>query len=83
MGVIQTVEDRPCRLTGQKCLAWDVTDHVPESKPVHVPKMKLSDEAPRIIALLEKLDKYFGNLPEESKQEVLHYEVNQLKERLG
>jgi hypothetical protein len=83
MGVIATIGTRPCRLTGQKCIEWDVTDHIPTEKPVHVPKMKLADEAPGIIALLEKLDTYFSNLPEDSKQEVLHYDVNQLKERLG
>jgi len=82
MGVIQTLGTRPCRLTGQKCIEWDVTDHVPESKPVAIPKLKLKDEAPAILGLLEKLDKYFSNLPEELKQEVLHYEVNQLKDHL-
>jgi len=83
MGIIQKVGQRPCRLTKFKGIEWDVTDHVPESKPVHVPKMKLADEAPAIIILLEKLDKYFSNLPEGSKQEVLHYDVNQLKEHLN
>lgn len=83
MGVIQTVGERPCRLTNVKGLLWDVTDHIPTEKPVHVPKMKLADEAPGIIDLLEKLDTYFSNLPDELKQEVLHYDVNQLKERLG
>lgn len=83
MGVIQTLGYRPCRLTGQTCIEWDVTEHVPESKPVHIPKMKLADEAPAIIVLLEKLDKYFSNLSDESKQEVLHYDVNKLKEHLS
>ena len=82
MGVIATVGERPCRFSGVKGLVWDVTDHIPTEKPVHVPKMKLADEAPGIVALLNKLDTYFSNLPEDAKQEVLHYEVNQLKERL-
>jgi hypothetical protein len=82
MGVITTVGERPCRFSGVKGLEWDVTDHVPTEKPIHVPKMKLADEAPGILALLSKLDKYFSNLPEDQKQEMLHYEVNQLKERL-
>jgi hypothetical protein len=55
---------------------------VPTEKPVHIPKMKLVDEAPAIITLLEKLDTYFNSLPDGSKQEVLHYDVNTLKERL-
>jgi hypothetical protein len=82
MGVIATVGTRPCRLTGQTCIQWDVTDHAPTEKPIHIPVKKLSDEAPSIIVLLEKLDTYFSNLPEGSKQEVLHYDVNTLKERL-
>lgn len=82
IGVIQTVGERPCRLTGVTALIWDVTNHVPESKPVKVPVKKLADEAPKIIALLERLDEYFNSLPEDKKQEVLHYDVNQLKERL-
>lgn len=85
MGVVATVDERPCRYSGVKGLEWDVTDRVPESKPVKVkvqPKMKLADEAPGIIALLNKLDSYFNALPEDLKQETLHYDVNQLKDRL-
>src|SRR5579864_9429721 len=44
MGVIRTVGDRPCRFSGVKSLEWDVTDHVPESKPTPVPTKKLKDE---------------------------------------
>jgi|SRR5579864_4225274 len=82
MGVIRTVGERPCRLTGVAALEWDVTDHVPESKPVKVPVKRLQDEIPVIIGLLVKLELYFNDLPEGSKQELLHYEVSQLRERL-
>lgn len=37
---------------------------------------------PAIKDLLTRLDKYFSTLPEGSKQEVLHYEVNNLLEKL-
>jgi hypothetical protein len=82
MGVIRTVGERPCRLTGVVALEWDVTDHVPESKPVRVPAKRLQDELPAILGLLAKLDLYFSALPEDAKQEVLHYDVNQLRECL-
>jgi len=39
-------------------------------------------QVPAVKTLLTKLDIYFGNLPDELKQEVLHYEVNQLLEKL-
>lgn len=82
MGVVTTVGERSCRYSGVKGLEWDVTDHVPESKPTKVQPKKLADEAPGILALLNKLDSYFNSLPEDLKQETLHYDVNQLKERL-
>ena len=31
MGVIRTVGERKCALTGVMALEWDVTDHVPET----------------------------------------------------
>lgn len=38
---------------------------------------------PAVKELLSKLDAYFATLPEGSKQEVLHYEVNSLLEKLN
>lgn len=37
---------------------------------------------PAVKELLKKLDVYFAGLPEGSKQEVLHYDINQLLEKL-
>ena len=39
-------------------------------------------QVPAVKALLTKLDVYFGNLPDDKKQEVLHYEINQLLGKL-
>jgi len=41
------------------------------------------ERVPEVVTLLKKLDTYFAGLPEGSKQEVLHYDVNQLLEKLN
>ena len=84
MGLIQTVGERECRYSHVKGLEWDVTDQALLEKPVKEVSRnkKLQEEVPHIKELLNKLNIYFSALPEGTKQENLHYDVNQLLEKL-
>jgi len=83
MGVIQTVGERACRFSGVKGLEWDVTDHIPTEKPVHVAKRKFEDEVVPVVELLNRIDKFLKTLPEGGMAEVLQYDISVLKEKLG
>lgn len=44
---------------------------------------KLGETLPEILRVLSKMDMLLGALPNDLKQEMFHYEVNQLREKLS
>lgn len=91
-GLLYVVRRKTSPLTKKTVNVWKYNDgSIPVGDlPVLVNEVSVAREAgkqvltlvPELKTLLSKLDIYFGNLPDEQKQEVFHYEVNQLLGKL-
>ena len=90
---LYVVRRKTSLLTGKTVNVWKYNDgSIPVSElPQLVNEVSVARAAgkealghvPAVVELLKKLDVYFAALPEGSKQEVLHYDVNTLLEKLS